>query len=80
MQINIADKGLRAFYALKRDVPEFVNPNADMLCDKLVAWVILCVWNLGIPRFFINWEFIWSSVNGYSKFQTVPLIKWSVEN
>ena len=43
-QINIADRGLRAFYALKRDVHELVNPSAAMLCrlfDKLVAPVIL---------------------------------------
>ena len=36
--------GLRAFYALKRDVQELVNPSAPMLCrffDKLVAPVIL---------------------------------------
>ena len=43
-QRNIADRGLRAFYALKRDVHELVNPSAPMLCrlfDKLVAPVIL---------------------------------------
>ena len=43
-QRNIADMGLRAFYALKRDVHELVYPNAAMLCrlfDKLVAQVIL---------------------------------------
>ena len=43
-QRNIADRGLRAFYALNRDVHEFVNPSAALLCrlfDKLVSSVIL---------------------------------------
>ena len=43
-QRNIADRSLRAFYALKRDVHELVNLSAPMLCrlfDKLVAPVIL---------------------------------------
>ena len=43
-QRNIADRGLRAFCALKRDVHGLVNPSAAMLCrlfDKLVAPVIL---------------------------------------
>ena len=43
-QRNIADRGFRAFYALKRDVHEFVSPSAAMVCrlfDKLVAPVIL---------------------------------------
>ena len=41
---NIADRGLGAFYALKHDVHELVNPSAAMLYrlfDKLVAPVIL---------------------------------------
>ena len=54
-QRNIADRGLRAFYALKRDVHELVNPSAPMLCrlfDKLVAPVIYMLLKFGDPRFF----------------------------
>ena len=43
-QSNLADRGLRALYALQRNLHELVNPNSDMICrlfDKLVTPVML---------------------------------------